>query len=420
MFIWKLLLILTFSLSTYAGEFNLLTYNVAGLPKIIGKKNGQNGEQKHPFISPLLNEYDIVLVQEDFAYHDLLVRDILHPFFTKQKKSGFFRMGDGLNRFSQFHFHGFTRKKWYKCFGVFRGVSGSDCLTPKGFSVATHEMEPGVFVDIYNHHGEAGKTMGDAQARKKNIKKFVEYVKMHSGGRAVILAGDFNLHVKKPIDKKHLKYILESLELKDACLELNCANRDHIDKIFYRSGHGVDLSALDWVNDNYKFKNDKGERLSDHPPISVRFNFEKNEEPKRVISLKAFHSGLCLGKGSNNHAVQVDCRDKVQFEVIPNKAYSVSLMDVESKTCLDIEKGSKRNKRNLIFSPCHFKPHQRFYLEDLNSGRFHTIINKHSKKCLDVYKNDENEGARIIQFRCKQGDNQRWEVMEKGLNLAKY
>jgi len=416
----KLLLIFTFSFSAYAGEFNLLTYNVAGLPKIVGKKNGQNGEYKHPLISPLLNDYDIVLFQEDFAYHDLLVRDILHPFFSKQKKSGFLRMGDGLNRLSQFTFNGFTRKKWSKCFGVFRRNSASDCLTPKGFTVATHEVEPGVFIDIYNHHGEAGHTRGDVSARRKNIKQFINFVDQHSDGRAVILAGDFNLHEKNTIDKKHLTRILYRLGLKDACKELECGNYQHIDRILYRSGHGIDLKAFEWTNDNELFKDEKGNGLSDHPPISVRFSWEKNVEPKREISLKAFHSGLCLGKGPNNKAIQVNCADKVKLEVIPTKDYSIALMDIHSKLCLDIVRGSKRNRRDLIFKPCHFKNHQRFFLEDLSSGRLHTLESRHSGKCIDVYDNDENEGARIIQFRCHKGDNQLWELLENGLESEKF
>jgi len=417
---WKLLLIFIFSLSSFAGEFNVLTYNVAGLPKIIGKKNGQNGEQKHPLISPLLNDYDVVLVQEDFAYHNLLVKDILHPFFTKQRKSGFFRLGDGLNRLSLFPFHGFTRKKWNKCYGVFRGDTGNDCLTPKGFSVATHEMEPGVFVDIYNHHGEAGKTSGDGSAQKKNLEKFIEYVKDHSGGRAVILVGDFNLHEKNPIHKKHLTKILYSLGLKDACQELECGNYNHIDRIFYRSGHGIDLNAFEWINDNELFKDEKGNRLSDHPPISVRFRFEKSEEPKRVISLRALHSGLCLGIGKDNKAVQVDCGEKANLEVIPTEDYSISLMDVETNLCLGIVRGSKRNRRDLVFGPCHFKGHQRFFLEDINSGKLNYLRARHSGKCMDVYEEEKSEGARVIQFKCHIGKNQQWDVLENNLNLAKF
>jgi hypothetical protein len=45
-------------------EFTTLAYNVAGLPQEISKANPQ---QHIPLISPLLNEYDVVLTQEDFT-----------------------------------------------------------------------------------------------------------------------------------------------------------------------------------------------------------------------------------------------------------------------------------------------------------------------------------------------------------------
>jgi len=413
----KLLLIFTFSLSALAGEFNVLTYNVAGLPKLVGKKNGQNGEKLHPYISPLLNDFSIVLVQEDFSYHKLLTKYAVHPYKSKFGKNGFFRLGDGLNRLSSFPFHGFSRKKWTKCFGSLIRKFGGDCLTPKGFSVATHELEPGVFVDVYNHHGEAGSSNGDEKAKRKNVRQFIDFVKNHSEGRAVILAGDFNLHEKKPIDKRHLDNILTSLNLIDTCMELECVGPDNIDKIFYRSGHGIDLKVLEWTNANELFKDEKGNRLSDHPPISAKFSWQKSEDHlRRVISLKALHSGLCIGRGEDDKAIQVDCQERAEFEVIPSTHYSVALMDITSKKCLEIKWGSKRNRRDLIFGPCHFKDYQRFFLNHLSYGKLHILMAQHSGKCLDVKKSDKNPGAQIIQYKCEQGDNQLWDVIEKELN----
>jgi len=63
------------------GEISALTYNVAGLPE------GANADQ-HPtihmqLISPLLNAYDIVNVQEDFFYHDSLYHYLNFPYKSK-------------------------------------------------------------------------------------------------------------------------------------------------------------------------------------------------------------------------------------------------------------------------------------------------------------------------------------------------
>ena len=47
-----------------SGSFTALTYNVAGLPEGI---SGSNPETNMQMISPLLNAYDLVLIQEDFS-----------------------------------------------------------------------------------------------------------------------------------------------------------------------------------------------------------------------------------------------------------------------------------------------------------------------------------------------------------------
>ena len=58
------------------GQLLAVTYNVDGIPQGI---DGSNARVNNPLISPLLNGYDLVLLQEDFTYHDFLVRDAEHP-----------------------------------------------------------------------------------------------------------------------------------------------------------------------------------------------------------------------------------------------------------------------------------------------------------------------------------------------------
>ena len=48
-----------------SGDFTVLSYNVAGLPQEISTVNPQ---EHIPLISPLLNDYDVVLTQEDFDW----------------------------------------------------------------------------------------------------------------------------------------------------------------------------------------------------------------------------------------------------------------------------------------------------------------------------------------------------------------
>ena len=48
-----------------SGEFSMLSYNVAGLPQ---EFSSENPEEHLPMISPLLNDYDVVMTQEDFDW----------------------------------------------------------------------------------------------------------------------------------------------------------------------------------------------------------------------------------------------------------------------------------------------------------------------------------------------------------------
>src|SRR5829696_5074192 len=73
-----------------SGELSVLSYNVAGLPQEISTVNPQ---EHIPLISPLLEDYDVVLTQEDFDwwvpaldtfdfahYHERLRAQTTHPY----------------------------------------------------------------------------------------------------------------------------------------------------------------------------------------------------------------------------------------------------------------------------------------------------------------------------------------------------
>src|SRR4051812_27521089 len=104
------------------GTFTAMTYNIAGLPEPI---SGSHPAINTPLIANLLNAYDVVNVQEDFNYDDLLRANDRHLFKSKYEAKVSF--GDGLNLLSNFPFTDFRRMQWTNC-------EGTDCLTPKGFT----------------------------------------------------------------------------------------------------------------------------------------------------------------------------------------------------------------------------------------------------------------------------------------------
>src|SRR5262245_38486329 len=116
-----------------SGDFTVLSYNVAGLPQEIST---ENPEEHIPLISPLLEEYDVVLTQEDFDwwipelnglsfahFHEWLRADTTHPYASAQwpgpAGAGIDPavrdapwVGDGLGTLSRMGFADETRVAW--------------------------------------------------------------------------------------------------------------------------------------------------------------------------------------------------------------------------------------------------------------------------------------------------------------------
>ncbi|MCS1351847.1 endonuclease/exonuclease/phosphatase family protein [Mechercharimyces sp. CAU 1602] len=262
------------------GSFTLLNYNVAGLWAPL---SGSNPDKNTKKISALLNNYDIVTVQENFNYHDELVSKVDHPYISKHDSVLGFGTGtgDGLTRLSMFKFKDFKRKEWKNCHGYFD--QGSDCLTPKGFTFARHEVSEGVFVDVYNVHADAGRNKDDLKAKEKNFKQVLEKVEKWSEGNAVIIAGDFNSTYNYKKYKDGLRRFPDA-GFTDVWAEFDNngvipgidekeVDGDRIEKIFYRSGKEVKLSIDDYQYVTDVFVDEKGKDLSDHRPIYSKFSY---------------------------------------------------------------------------------------------------------------------------------------------------
>src|SRR5680860_622411 len=261
-----------------SGTFRALTYNVAGLPEVL---SGSNPSVNTPLISPLLNDYDLVLVQEDWAnpvppipglsvFHDLLISEVTHPYLsapapvplgTNPRRPSAL-VSDGLNRLSRLPFGAITRVMWPNCFGGADTSDGGagDCLSLKGFSAARTQLAPGVEVDVYNLHAEAGGTALDEQFSAEDFEVLADFVTAHSAGRAVIVGGDFNLHTDRELDGMIFDTFLAAAGLTDVCVVVDCgADVDQIDKFVFRNGGGIVLEPLDHQFERDKFQRDDGE-----------------------------------------------------------------------------------------------------------------------------------------------------------------
>ncbi|MER5436135.1 jacalin-like lectin [Streptomyces sp. NPDC002588] len=272
----------TASATAASGTFNVLTYNVAGLPE--GLSSGHPATNT-PLISPRLAAYDIVNVQEDFNYHAALYAGDNHPYRTAT--SGGAGIGDGLNTLSDFPFDDFERVRWNDC-------TGTNCLTPKGFTLARVRLAEGVFVDLYNVHTNADDTDDALAARRANVEQLSDFIQANSSGNAVIVMGDTNTRYTRAGD--NIRTLADENGLTDAWVQLvkggtrptqgtdallcpttqppnDC---EVVDKVFYRGSKLLSLSATRYNNEWASFLDSAGGNLSDHFPHTVGFSYTLN------------------------------------------------------------------------------------------------------------------------------------------------
>ena len=341
------------------GSLTVLTYNVAGLPEQL---SGSDPATNSPLISPLLDAYDLVLLQEDWVdvsqplrdagvgdpppltgYHHLIVADAHHPrrsepapppYGTEIRRlpSGPTLIADGLNRLSRFPFEPVTRTMWNDCFGdlAFEGAEAivdaaglvevieaiglddtidggaSDCAAQKGFSVARTELAPGVEVDVYNLHADAGSSANDVAARKANFAQLATYIVEHSAGRAVILGGDTNLKTdddrpERAVDGAVWRDFRAASGLQDVCDVLDCGDDAAvIDKIAFRSSPEITLTPRSHRFERDRFIRSDGEALSDHDALAVEMAWT------RTPSSRIAHDGTGRGVATVHDRYRAD------------------------------------------------------------------------------------------------------------------
>ncbi len=247
------------------GRSKVLTYNIAGLP--------DGFSTAHPsanmmLIGKRLAAYDLVLIQEDFAYGAGLRAGItLHyqsPPFERGERWNF---GDGLSQFAALPFTSLVREPWRACHGIVD--SYLDCLTPKGFSFSRQELADGVRADVYNVHLDAGGGVADAAAREAQVLQLIAAIAERSRDHAVLLAGDTNIRFAQ---RELLDRLEQETGLIDVCSAVHCADPQRIDRVFIRSSATLKWHPRKWSIDPH-FIDARGAPLSDHLAVSVELDW---------------------------------------------------------------------------------------------------------------------------------------------------
>lgn len=268
-------------------RLSVLSYNVHGLPSL--------GAADHPrdrvaAIGSLASMYDVALFQEDFEYHGAIRRQmegsvgaygngmafdvrrmaakiLLAPvsFFIQGFSPPY---GAGLSTFVKTPLArpGDVGRQPFRICDGWLG-SHLDCWASKGYLRVGIRTPDGAVVDVYTTHLDAGR--GSVKARRRQLRMLASAIEAQSGGRAVIVGGDFNLASDRPGDGEVMVEFRERLNLRDSGAGPELPFWRNRDYILYRSGTQAHV-RVEQAGEALEFV-EEGRALSDHPAVYARF-----------------------------------------------------------------------------------------------------------------------------------------------------
>ena len=253
-------------------EIKILAYNTHGLLAVFAR---DDPEERFPLIGEKTKGYQLSLLQEDFAHHELLLKNLNEGSValrgnTNNKSFCPFCSGSGLTMISN------LEKEWQieiqsEAFNACSGWLGglNDCFASKGFQLARIETPLGKHFYVVNTHLDAGRNSSDRQARATQLQQIAAKMKQEASGEALIVAGDLNLRRNDPEDSSLLEAFMEDLDLTDSVRGVHFERGwPVLDYILYRNGRNINLEVLE-VGEDTDFQSEKGP-LSDHPALFIR------------------------------------------------------------------------------------------------------------------------------------------------------
>jgi endonuclease/exonuclease/phosphatase (EEP) superfamily protein YafD len=263
-------------------ELSVLSYNTHGLRGIFVD---DDPAARFPAIGRLINGYDVVFLQEDFAYHRSLQAFATHPVRRRgnsQDRNPLANLlapivcGDcgaglstwiGLREASLIGEHREAYRDYSGWFGARK-----DAWVTKGLLGLRVRLPGGAVVDVYNSHLDAGKKpkrVRDHQTREKQLAQLERAIRRFSGSGAVIVAGDFN--AREDRINPALAGFASALGLRESGARTDQDRwRPRCEYIFYRGDDRTELALID-SGEASEFKDAEGTPLSDHPAIRARF-----------------------------------------------------------------------------------------------------------------------------------------------------
>lgn len=262
-------------------ELRIAVYNVHGLPSWLAFDDPPTRMRA---IGPLLARHDLALVQEDWSHHAALVAAaapiaVLRGNGPREPRYASLaplcgQCGSGLTTLA-FPGAGVVIDQQAAplpgCAGWFGG--GSDCFATKGFLRARIAPAPGLEIDVVNLHLDAGGGEDDQRVRAAQLRALAEHLERTSPGRALVVAGDFNLDFDLAASYEILDSFRARLALTDASARPARSVADggtwrRLDHLLVRSGTRVRVDVLE-AGELAGAARD-GQPLSDHPAVFAR------------------------------------------------------------------------------------------------------------------------------------------------------
>lgn len=248
-------------------DVSVLTYNIHGLPSWIA---GDDPPARIPQILSIAKPYDVVLLQEDFAHHDVVVAASPFAHLVRGNAAWIAAplfQGAGLTILSRFAATASAREAYGTCHGWV--TAANDCFGHKGFVMARLAPPGGTSFDAWNTHLDAGDSDADRAARADQLERLAAAIEAKSAGRAVVVGGDFNLHWDEPRDRALLDGFAARLGLAIAAMTPAGGWDSRLDYLLVRAAADRCLATLEAGKDE-SLLDTGGRPLSDHPAIFAR------------------------------------------------------------------------------------------------------------------------------------------------------
>ena len=250
-------------------EIKILVYNTHGLPGIFLR---DNPEIRFPLIGDKTKEYELSLLQEDYAHHKKLISVIKTESQVFRGKLGNKFLcpictGSGLTSIANLPQDWnieVVNENFKTCSGWISGWN--DCFAKKGFQILkiTPPLRESLF--FVNTHLDAGSRESDREARKNQLNQIISTLNETIKGEALILAGDLNLNSKNLEDLKLLENLKERLNLTDAFVDVDIAKKWQIlDYVLFNKGEN-NIIGIKKVGEDTSLISKEGP-LSDHPAL---------------------------------------------------------------------------------------------------------------------------------------------------------